>query len=106
MSDDNYYKQVKQKMKLSADKLATAASIDALLKSQKKIKELYSYEIISGEGYGFYYSPDEKMFVKIRKGRLVNRLSEDTDSKGRYLIYTENMRVLVPREEIIDIGYC
>ena len=61
--------------------------------------------MIMGEGYGHYYSPDEKTFVKIRKGRLITRLSEDTDKKGRYLIYAENQRVLVPKEEIIDIGY-
>lgn len=96
----------KTKRKIDADKLATVAAIESLLQSQKKIKTLYSYEVIQGEGYGFYYSPDEKMFVKVRKGRLVTRLSEDTDSKGRYLIYTENQRILVPKEEIIDIGYC
>lgn len=95
----------KQKLKISADKLATAANIDALLKNQKKIKELYSYEMIIGEGYGHYYSPEERTFVKIRKGRLVIRLSEDTDKKGRYLIYAENQKILVPKEEIIDIGY-
>ena len=95
----------KQKLKISAEVLATAASVEALLKSQNKIKEIYSYEMIAGEGYGHYYNPDEKTFVKIRKGRLVIRLSEDTDKKGRYLIYVENQRVLVPKEEIIDIGY-
>ena len=93
-------------MKLQADKLATIASIETLLKNQKKIRQLYSYEIIKGEGYGFYYNPDEKIFVKINKGRIVTRLSEDTDAKGRYLIYTENQRILVPKEEILDIGYC
>ena len=95
----------KTKLKVPVDRLASAAAIDALLKSQKKIKELYSYEMIAGEGYGHYYNPDEKTFVKIRKGRLITRLSEDTDKKGRYLVYTENQRVLVPKEEIIDIGY-
>jgi hypothetical protein len=97
--------ETKTKLKIPADRLAAVATIDALLKSQKKIKELYAYEMIMGEGYGHYYSPDEKTFVKIRKGRLITRLSEDTDKKGRYLIYAENQRVLVPKEEIIDIGY-
>lgn len=97
--------ETKRKLKISAEKLAAAASIEALLKSQAKIKEIYSYEMIAGEGYGHYYNPDEKTFVKIRKGRIVIRLSEDTDKKGRYLIYAENQRVLVPKEEIIDIGY-
>lgn len=97
--------ETKTKLKVPAETLAAAATIDALLKNQNKIKQVYSYEIIAGEGYGHYYNPDEKTFVKIRKGRLVTRLSEDTDKKGRYLIYTENQRVLVPKEEIIDIGY-
>lgn len=101
----SYMSETKTKLKIPADRLAAAATIDALLKSQKKIKELYAYEMIMGEGYGHYYSPDEKTFVKIRKGRLITRLSEDTDKKGRYLIYAENQRVLVPKEEIIDIGY-
>ena len=55
----------KTKRNIAADKLATVAAIESLLQSQKKIKTLYSYEVIQGEGYGFYYSPDEKMFVKV-----------------------------------------
>jgi hypothetical protein len=45
------------------------------------------------------------LYVKIRKGRLVNRLSEDTDAKGRFLVFVEDQRILVPAEEIVDLGF-
>lgn len=99
------FKEVKEKLNLSPLELATMASVKALFESQKKIRVLYSYEVIHGEGYGHYYCPDTKLYVKIKKGRLINRLSEDVDEKGRYLIYVENQRVLVPSTEIIDIGF-
>jgi hypothetical protein len=99
------FEEVKEKLNLSPLELATMASVKALFESQKKIRVLYSYEVIQGEGYGHYYCPDTKLYVKIKKGRLINRLSEDVDEKGRYLIYVENQRVLVPSTEIIDIGF-
>ncbi len=99
------FQEVKEKLNLSPLELATMASVKALFESQKKIRVLYSYEVIQGEGYGHYYCPDTKLYVKIKKGRLINRLSEDVDEKGRYLIYVENQRILVPSTEIIDIGF-
>jgi hypothetical protein len=99
------FKEVKEKLNLSPLELATMASVKALFESQKKIRVLYSYEVIQGEGYGHYFCPDTKLYVKIKKGRLINRLSEDIDEKGRYLVYVENQRVLVPSTEIIDIGF-
>jgi hypothetical protein len=99
------FDDVKDKLNMTTYELAVVASVSALVENQKKIKVLYSYETIKGEGYGHYYCPDTKLYVKVRKGRIVNRLSEDTDSKGRYLIYVEGQRILVPSEEITDIGY-
>lgn len=77
----------------------------SLLESQKKIKKLYPYEILRGEGWGFFMNPDTKQFVKITLGKQVMRVSEETDKKGRYLVYAENQYVLVPKELIDDIGY-
>ena len=99
------FDEVTQKLKLTPLELATLASAKALMANQKKIKVLYAYEKIQGEGYGHYYCPDTKMYVKIKKGRLVYRLSEDTDARGRYLVFVEDQRVLVPASEIVDIGY-
>jgi hypothetical protein len=103
MSDT--FDEISKKMKLTPIELATMASIKSLMSNQNKMKVLYSYEKIQGEGYGHYYCPDTKLYVKIRKGRIVYRLSEDTDSRGRYLIFVEDQRVLVPASEIVDIGF-
>ena len=99
------FDEVKEKLKLTPLQLATLASAKALMANQKKMKLLYAYEKIQGEGYGHYYCPDTKLYVKIKKGRLVYRLSEDTDVRGRYLVFVEDQRVLVPASEIVDIGY-
>jgi hypothetical protein len=105
MTTKKDFEELRQTMKMSAYEIAVMASIKSLFETQKKIRVLYSYEIVKGEGYGHYYCPDTKLYVKIRKGRIVNRLSEDTDEKGRFLVYAENQRVLVPASEIIEIGY-
>jgi hypothetical protein len=99
------FDEVKEKLNLTPLQLATLATAKALLANQKKIKVLYAYEKIQGEGYGHYYCPDTKLYVKIRKGRLINRLTENTDSKGRYIVFAEDQRILVPSEEIVDIGF-
>jgi hypothetical protein len=103
MSDT--FDEVKEKLNLTPLQLATLAAAKALLANQKKIKVLYAYEKIQGEGYGHYYCLDTKLYVKIRKGRLINRLTENTDSKGRYVVFTEDQKILVPSEEIVDIGF-
>ena len=105
MTTKKDFEELRQTMKMSAYEIAVMASIKSLFETQKKIKFLYSYEVVKGEGYGHYYCPDTKLYVKVRKGRIINRLSEDVDNKGRYLIYAENQRILVPSSEIIDIGY-
>ena len=102
---NNDFHDVQEKMNLTPLELATMAAVKALMTNQKKIKTLYAYEKIQGEGYGHYYCPDTRLYVKIRKGRLVNRLSEDTDAKGRFLVFVEDQRVLVPAEEIVDLGF-
>jgi hypothetical protein len=103
MSDT--FDEVKEKLNLTPLQLATLAAVKALLANQKKIKVLYAYEKIQGEGYGHYYCLDTKLYVKIRKGRLINRLTENTDSKGRYVVFAEDQKILVPSEEIVDIGF-
>lgn len=85
--------------------LVTLTNIKDLIKLQKKIKTVYSYERLKGEGYGFYYSPETKQFAKIKRGRTVTRLVESCDEKGRYLVYAENQYFFVPKEELEDIGF-
>lgn len=76
----------------------------ALLQVQKKIKNLYDYEYLVGEGIKFYVNIETKQMVPIKTGNLVTRLTEETDENGRHIVYIDNQKVLVPANEIICIG--
>lgn len=91
--------------KIKPEVAAAMATIIALLAVQKKIKNVYAYEKIKGEGYGFYVCFDTNRIVKVRKGKTITRLTESMDSKERYLVYAENQRILIPKDEIEEIGY-
>lgn len=77
----------------------------ALVETQKKIKILYDYEYLIGEGIRFYINVETKQMVPINVGRTITRLTESTDSKGRHIVYTENQKILVPESDIISIGF-
>lgn len=77
----------------------------ALLETQKKIKVLYDYEMLVGEGKKFYLNIETKQFVPITAGKVITRMTETTDEKGRHIIYAENQKVLVPASDIISIGF-
>lgn len=80
-------------------------TIKALIDSQKKIKVLYDYEILAGEGKKFYMNIETRQFVPITAGKVITRMTETTDEKGRHIVYTENQKILVPESDIISIGF-
>jgi len=77
----------------------------AMLETQTKLKTLYSYERIKGEGYGFFINIETKEMVKVTLGKQIHRMSENPDKRGRHLVMIENQTILVPQELIEDIGY-
>jgi hypothetical protein len=77
----------------------------ALVETQKKIKVLYDYEYLSGDGIKFYVNIETKQMVPINVGRTITRLTENPDSKGRHIVYTENQKILVPESDIVSIGF-
>jgi hypothetical protein len=91
-------------MTTKAHEIYKSLTTKALLQVQKKIKNLYDYEYLSGEGIKFYVNIDTKQMVPIKVGNLVTRLTEEVDEKGRHIVYIDNQKVLVPECEIICIG--
>ena len=77
----------------------------ALLETQKKIKVLYDYEMLIGEGKRYYMNIETKQFVPVTVGKVITRMTETTDEKGRHIVYTENQKILVPASDIISIGF-
>ena len=91
-------------MTTKAHEIYKSLTTKALLQVQKKIKNLYDYEYLSCEGIKFYVNIDTKQMVPIKVGNLITRLTEETDDKGRHIVYIDNQKVLVPASEIVCIG--
>jgi len=77
----------------------------SLLETQKKIKVLYDYEMLIGEGKKFYLNIETRQFVPITAGKVITRMTETTDEQGRHIVYAENQKILVSASEIISIGF-
>jgi hypothetical protein len=63
------------------------------------------YYAISGSGPAWYFEPHTRTFVKTERGSQVLVLAEDEDDSGRLLVQTMNTLIMVPKEEILDLGY-
>tara|TARA_R110000824_G_scaffold55432_1_gene152706 strand:+ start:256 stop:699 length:444 start_codon:yes stop_codon:yes gene_type:complete len=63
------------------------------------------YQAISGSGPAWYFEPHTRTFVKTERGMQVLILADDEDDLGRLLVQTMNTLIMVPKEEILDLGY-
>ena len=64
-----------------------------------------SYTVISGSGTAYFLEPLTRTFVKTERGAEVVVVPGDPDDDGKLLVRTMNTFLLVPHEEIIDLGY-
>jgi len=63
------------------------------------------YHAISGSGPAWFFEPHTKTLVKTERGMQVLVLAEEEDDLGRLFVQTMNTLIMVPKEEILDIGY-
>ena len=63
------------------------------------------YHAISGSGPAWFFEPHTKTLVKTERGMQVLVLADEEDDLGRLLVQTMNTLIMVPKEEILDIGY-
>ena len=63
------------------------------------------YHAISGSGPAWFFEPHTKTLVKTERGMQVLVLAEEEDDLGRLLVQTIKGLIMVPKEEILDIGY-
>ena len=67
--------------------------------------EPLQYQMISGSGYDWFYDPVSRAMAEVARGTEVVQLSEESDYKGRILVRAPYKFLLIPEEEIIDIGF-
>jgi len=74
--------------------------------ASKATKEPTPYQVVSGSGDAWYFSPQDKKMVRVQRGSEVLVLSKETDIPGKVYVTDSSSKIfLMPVEEIIDIGY-
>ena len=63
------------------------------------------YYMISGSGPAWYYAPKARAFAMVNRGSEVWIASKNTDDRGRYYVYTNELIVLIPKEELVRIEF-
>jgi len=63
------------------------------------------YHAISGSGPAWFFEPDTRTLVKTERGMQVLVLADEEDDLGRLLVQTMYTLIMVPKEEILDLGY-
>ena len=79
--------------------------ITELLKTAGGVTEPLPYQIISGSGYGWFLEPTTKKMERIPRGSEVIQITEKPDKKGKVLVRSEYRYLMVPADEILDVGY-
>ena len=67
--------------------------------------EPFPYQMISGSGIDWFYDPVIKTMVKTPRGIEIIQISEVADHKGRVLVRAPLQFLMIPEEEVIDLGF-
>ena len=67
--------------------------------------EMIPNEILSGSGSAWFYDPVNKTMELVKRGNRLVRNAAYVDQKNRILSYISGKVVLIPEEEIIEIGF-
>lgn len=61
--------------------------------------------IISGSGPGWFFNPLDKIMIRTTRGTRIKPFSDVEDELGRKLVYYDGYVILIPADEIIELGY-
>jgi hypothetical protein len=64
-----------------------------------------SYTVISGSGPAWFYEPSTRKMIKTERGSEIVVIPGEPDEYGRVLVRTMNTFLLLPKEDILDLGY-
>ena len=61
--------------------------------------------ILSGSGPAWFYAPDLSQIVKVERGIELVPIELEENSSGNILVSSHTYIILVPKKEIVEIGY-
>lgn len=63
------------------------------------------YQMISGSGIDWFYDPVTRTMVETPRGIEIIQITEVADHKGRVLVRAPFQFLMIPEEEVIDLGF-
>ena len=105
-SYSNYYSSYNNKKKNSneAYEALMRTYVQDLSRITEKLKPT-SYTVISGSGPAWFFEPSTRKFIKTERGSEVVVIPGEVDENGNVLVRTLSTFLLVPKSEVMDIGY-
>ena len=81
-------------------------SLERLIDNPKSKKSKpASYTVISGSGPAWFYEPSTRKLIKTERGSEIVVIPGEPDEQGRVLVRTMNTFLLIPKKDILDLGY-
>jgi hypothetical protein len=105
--NENYSsKKSEQKDKYDTILATYVNSLEKLINhsSNRKSKPA-EYTTISGSGPAWFYEPSSRKMIKTERGSEIVVIPGDVDDQGRVLVRTMNTFLLIPKEEVLYLGY-
>ena len=105
--EENYSsKKTNQKHKYETILATYVNSLEKLINhsSNRKSKPA-EYTTISGSGPAWFYEPSTKKLIKTERGSEIVVIPGEPDEQGRVLVRTMNTFLLIPKEEVLYLGY-
>jgi len=76
--------------------------LDQLVK--KTNNKLYPQVLVSGSGDAWFLNPETRSMYRICRGSVVQKVSSTADKEGRYLVKVGVVYILIPEEELFEVG--
>ena len=81
-------------------------SLERLMEhSRSKKSKPAAYTVISGSGPAWFYEPSTRKLIKTERGSEIVVIPGEPDEYGRILVRTANTFLMIPKEEILDLGF-
>jgi len=61
--------------------------------------------VISGSGWGWFLDPESHQFIRCTRGTEVVPIDENPDSYDRILVRSPYRFLLIPKDEVQEIGW-
>ena len=79
--------------------------LDELVYGSDFIGDSEPQYVISGSGWGWYLDPDVHQMVRIARGQEIVPMPGEPDSKDRILVRAPFRFLMIPEDEVQEIGW-